>query len=76
MEDFANNSSAVQKAILAIKDAINGITCSLEENVNGITHVTESTTDIVGSMAKVSEDAEENADISKKIQKEVSIFKY
>lgn len=76
MDEFAENSRQIQNSMEAIKESIAGVNIALEENVNGITNVTNSTADLANSMANINKEAQLNLKISSEIQEEVMGFKF
>lgn len=76
MNDFASHSSDVQYAIGKIKEAVDAISLAVEENAQGITSITTSTTEIAGSIANITAEAQDNLSISNELQSEVSRFHY
>ncbi len=75
MDDFANSSASVQRSIDEIKGTIDGINIAMEENASGVTVVTDSMVGVTSSMDELIEQSDENINIAKVLESEVSKFK-
>ncbi len=78
MSKIKSNVAGMQKETKASRkaavDMFNDITVTVEESVRGITGVAEDTSSLVGAISQIHEASENNQEISKKMQKEVSRF--
>ena len=75
MDEFAENSQKVQNAMATIKEAVDAINIAMTETAEGITNVTQSSVDIAGAMAEISEEASTNLNISNELYGEVKRYK-
>ena len=74
MNEFAQKTDQLEHGATEIANSIHTITNAIEEGVNGITGVAESTQVLVTDMANISKRMDENQKISEELQAETAIF--
>lgn len=74
LTEFAQQAAVITETMQSMNSGINDITMTVEESVRGITGVAEDTSSLVGAITHIHEATEDNQEISKEMQKEVSRF--
>ncbi len=74
LTEFAQQAAVITETMQSMSTGINDITMTVEESVRGITGVAEDTSSLVGAITHIHEATEDNQEISRKMQREVSRF--
>lgn len=74
MTDFKEKTDSLKQSMLEISSSINTISHAINEGVNGVVSVADSTQLIVEDMDNISHKMDENYEIADSLKKETSIF--
>ena len=74
MDEFTGLSNDMQKTIISMVDAINGITKAVEESADGVTSAAMSVDSLVADMNDVNKEMDTNQNVSDKLRKETECF--
>jgi len=75
LSGFYNNTVQLTQTMTDMAEAINQITCTIEESSRTIETVADNSAELVESMGRITENMEKNSDISNTLQVQVQTFK-
>lgn len=75
MQDFAATSAALKENMSSIRDSVEAVNIAVEESAKGVVNVTEMSVDLTNSVKDIGEQADENENISVRLEGEVGKFK-
>lgn len=75
MQQFAENSSELAEDMNHILDSVTAVNSAVEESANGITNVSQITTELSTEVQSIGQEASSNLEISNKLGDEVGKFK-
>ena len=74
LEGFSKQSTDIADTMNTMNHGLQDITLTVEESANGITGVAEDVTVLVGAIATIKEESDNNHNIARKLEDEVSRF--
>lgn len=74
LNDFTNQSTDIADTMNIMNEGLHDITITVEESANGITGVAEDVTVLVGAIATIKDESDNNQNIARELEKEVGRF--
>lgn len=74
VDNFSNMAANLNHIIRSITDAMNGISCAVDECAQGVTAAAMNTSELVKEMDYISTEMVGNGDVASELKKEASIF--
>ncbi|MDD5900893.1 MAG: methyl-accepting chemotaxis protein [Lachnospiraceae bacterium] len=74
LNGFANQSTDIADTMNVMNQGIHDITATVEDSANGITGVAEDVTVLVGAIARIKSESDNNQNIAKELEDEVGRF--
>ncbi len=75
LADFAQNTTEINRTMLAMNTGINDISTAVDENAKGIVDVAENVSNLVGAISEIQKETVSNQNISRQLDSEVKRFK-
>lgn len=75
MSEFTQNSVQIHAAVDSIREVVNALSTAVGETAQGIVSVTSSTSDLVGNIAEITNEAQTSSNVSQVLKDEVGKFK-
>ena len=74
VDKFNNMAADLNKLINNITEALDGISCAVDESANGVTAAAMNTSELVKEMDYISTEMEGNGEVASELKKEAAIF--
>lgn len=75
LQKFYYNARKLAETMAQMTEGIDGINIAVDESAQGVTMAAQSTSQLVGALVSIKDEADENREISEELQSEVKKFK-